>query len=56
MHHFPNNGDEVWYNRLKDHFNSKFGKDEDGDGVVDDVPLMKVFAWDAPEELGGRRV
>ena len=49
VHHFPNDDDEIWYDRIKEHFNEQMGKDEDGDGVIDDVPLLKVFAWDAPE-------
>ena len=56
VHHFPNDDDVIWYDRIKDHFNDKVGKDEDGDGVIDNVTLLKVFAWNAPERLGGKRV
>jgi len=48
-HHFPNDDEEIWYDRLKGHYNDKFGKEED-------VPILKVFAWNAPEQLGGKRV
>ena len=48
-HNFPNDSEEWWYERLKEHYNEKF---EDGE----EVTVLKVFGWDAPEALDGQRV
>jgi len=52
VHNFPNDDDEVWYDRIKKHFNNKFDNQNDDDGVT----ILKVFGWDAPEDLDGQRV
>jgi len=50
LHHFPNDDNEIWYDRLKDHFNSEFNEG------ADEVPILNVFGWSAPKKLGGKRV
>lgn len=42
---------------MKDHYNTLFDQDLDGDSIADgNVKLMKVFSWDAPPmEPGAQR-
>ena len=46
---FPNDREETWYNRMKQHFNPfvEAGEEE---------PFIEVYAWAAPPTLGGKRV
>ena len=47
--HFPNDNDEPWYDRLKNHWNPSIDGSEE-------LPFIDVYAWTAPESLGGKRV
>ena len=49
VHNFPNDRDEEWYDRLKDHFNKQC-VDKNGDGHCESgVKILDVYAWTAPE-------
>ena len=39
--------DTIWYDQLKNHFNTAFAQSGD-----EDVPIMRVYGWDKPESLG----
>ena len=47
--HFPNDNDETWYDRLKNHWNPSIDSGEE-------KPFIDVYAWTAPPTLGGKRV
>ena len=46
---FPNDRNENWYDRIKDHWNPSI------DSGVEE-PFIEVYAWTAPPSLNGRRV
>jgi len=46
---FPNDREENWYDRLKNHWNPSI------DAGVEE-PFIEVFAWTAPPTLDGRKV
>lgn len=47
--HFPNDRNENWYDRMKNHWNPSI------DAGVEE-PFIEVYAWTAPPSLEGRRV
>ena len=46
--HFPNDRNENWYDRMKDHWNPSIDE-----GVEE--PFIEVYAWTAPPALEGSR-
>ena len=47
--HFPNDNNENWYDRIKNHWNPSI------DNSIEQ-PFIAVYAWTAPPTLGGKRV